>query len=355
MYDRSLNGIFEFMHIFPYLKSMAAEAPYFEQPRRKFKSFRKMNLKNDCTASSLEYINRFILLLGEYSVLAVAGWLAWKKEIPVGDVVVFQGLFLAVLSSLNGMFQLLPGWKSAQESAESISELLETEDTEDIDSKPELPSALADIAVRYVSFRYPHSRKAVFADFSCDIKAGSIVALTGANGTGKTTLLKLITGYLEPESGRVEIAGRALKEWRLRSFRQKVAYVFQDSLLITGTVRENITMKNTCYTEAEIAEALRLSGADGLVARLPEGLEHRIGFEGGGLSGGERQKLAIARALIRKPDILIFDEVTNHLDYESRMKIRALLISLRGKATVLMVSHDPELAALCDQEICLNN
>lgn len=355
MYDRSLNGIFEFMHIFPYLKSMAAEAPYFEQPRRKFKSFRKMNLKNDCTASSLEYINRFILLLGEYSVLAVAGWLAWKKEIPVGDVVVFQGLFLAVLSSLNGMFQLLPGWKSAQESAESISELLETEDTEDIDSKPELPSALADIAVRHVSFRYPHSRKAVFADFSCDIKAGSIVALTGANGTGKTTLLKLITGYLEPESGRVEIAGRELKEWRLRSFRQKVAYVFQDSLLITGTVRENITLKNSRYTEAEIAEALRLSGADGLVVRLPEGLEHRIGFEGGGLSGGERQKLAIARALIRKPDILIFDEVTNHLDYESRMKIRALLISLRGKATVLMVSHDPELAALCDQEICLNN
>ena len=136
-------------------------------------------------------------------------------------------------------------------------------------------------------------------------------------------------------------------------FRRRIASVFQESLLITGTIRDNITLKDDGYTDAELRRALELSGADALVARLPEGLEHRIGFDGGGLSGGERQKLAIARALIRRPDILIFDEVTNHLDYESRLKMRDMLTRLRGKCTVLLVSHDPELIKLCDRELHL--
>lgn len=124
-------------------------------------------------------------------------------------------------------------------------------------------------------------------------------------------------------------------------------------MLVTGTIRDNITLKNDRCTDAEIAEAARLAGADNLIARL--GLDHKIGAEGGGLSGGERQKLAIARALIRKPDILIFDEVTNHLDYESRIKMRDLVAEMHGKTTVLLVSHDPELVKLCDQEINLDN
>jgi len=123
--------------------------------------------------------------------------------------------------------------------------------------------------------------------------------------------------------------------------------------LISGTIRDNITLKNRNYTESDIVRALQFSGADELVARLPDGLNHKIGQDGGGLSGGERQKIAIARALIRDPDILIFDEVTNHLDYESRIKIRDLMISFRGRKTVIMVSHDPELIRLCDQEIKL--
>ena len=142
-------------------------------------------------------------------------------------------------------------------------------------------------------------------------------------------------------------------DWQIKSFRQKISYVFQDSLLITGTIRDNITLKNTEYTESDISEALQLSGADQIVARMPDGLDYKIGQNGGGLSGGERQKIAIARALIRKPEILIFDEVTNHLDFESRIKIREVILSLRGKTTIFLVSHDPELLKLCDQEIKL--
>jgi len=193
----------------------------------------------------------------------------------------------------------------------------------------------------------------IFHDFSCHIKSGNIIAVIGANGAGKTTFLRLFMGYLEPQSGSIMIAGKNLALLQKKSFRRRIASVFQDSLLITGSLRDNITLKNRDYTETDITEAIRLSGADSIVKRMPNGLEHRIGCDGGGLSGGEQQKIAIARALIRKPDILIFDEVTNHLDYESRIKIRELISQMRGKTTVFLVSHDPELIALCDQEIIL--
>ena len=353
LYDKSMNGIFEFMRIFPYLKLMDVGEQYVHSPKVRFRSFRKMNSKNDSCIILFESINKFILFLGEYFILGVAGWLAWKKFIPVGDVVIFQMLFLAVLNAFSGLFQLLPSLETTAESIRSMDELLKSEETEDITSGEEIPSARGDIVFRHISFCYPKTTRKIFDDFSCNIKGGSIVTVTGANGTGKTTFLRLVTGYLEPQKGSIEIASRKLSKWQKKSFRRRIASVFQDSLLITGTIRDNITLKNTDYTETEILEAIRLSGADSVIKRMPEGLEHRIGCDGGGLSGGERQKIAIARALIRKPDILIFDEVTNHLDYESRIMVKKLLVQMRGKKTIFLVSHDPDLIKLSDQEICL--
>ncbi|MCI6287214.1 MAG: ABC transporter ATP-binding protein/permease [Lentisphaeria bacterium] len=352
MYDHSINRIFEIMRIFPYLKSMAADEPYFSAPKAMFRTYRRVNTINDKTMMMFEFINRFFLIAGEYSVLGFAGWMAWKKKIPVGDVVMFQILFLSVLNSFSGMFQMLPNWKTARESMDSVCELLNTPDTEDVDSNQPVPSAFADISVKNLSFQYTGT-KPVFHDFSCEIKAGTIVALTGINGSGKTTLLKLLTGYLTPSSGHVAIGGNPLCSCQQKSFRQKISYVFQDSLLISGTLKDNITLKNIRYTEADIFEALLLSGADELVSRVPGGLNYKVGQNGDGLSGGERQKIAVARALIRKPEILVFDEVTNHLDYQSRTRVRDLILSFRGKVTVFMVSHDPELVKLCDQEINL--
>lgn len=353
LYDKSMNGIFEFMQIFPFLKSLNAGERYANYPKARFKSFRKLNCKNDRCAVCFEGINKFIMFLGEYSILGVAGWFAWKKSIPVGDIVIFQMLFLSVLNAFSGLFQLLPTFESTAESIRSMNELLKSEDTEDIESGEAISSANGDISIQHVSFAYPCSERMILHDFSCHIKSGNIIAVTGANGTGKTTFLRLLMGYLEPQSGSIMIAGKNLALLQKKSFRRRIASVFQDSLLITGSLRDNITLKNRDYTETDITEAIQLSGTDSIVKRMPNGLEHRIGCDGGGLSGGEQQKVAIARALIRKPDILIFDEVTNHLDYESRIKIRELISQMRGKTTVFLVSHDPELIALCDQEIIL--
>ena len=353
MYDRSINKIFEFIHIYPFLKSMAADIPFVQLPYSRFAKFRRINMFNDFTGIHFELYNRLILFSGEVSILGVAGYLAWQKVISIGEVVFFKVLFLSVLNAFSSLFQLLPMWETFKEAQRSIEDLCSCKQIENIDSGKEFTQLSDDIIAQNLSFKYPNSERLIFDKFNCKIFPGEIVAVTGTNGKGKTTLFKLLTGYLEPTSGKILLGNNNLHDFSKVSFRSKVAYVFQDALLITGTLQDNITLKNPCYSKSDIDKALTLSGADSVVARMPEGLNHKIGFDGCDLSGGERQKIAIARALIRKPQILIFDEVTNHLDYASRMQMRDLIVSLRGKTTILMVSHDPELIAMCDKEINL--
>ncbi len=353
--DHSVNRIFECMHVYSYLKSLAADAPYFRCTAGLLRRYRGLNLLHDRTEADFEHANRAVLFTGEYTILAAACFMAYRGDIPIGDVVVFQALFLSVLNALNGVFRLLPNMENLRESLVSVNELLTDGAVEDADSGVCIFSALGDIEAKDVVFAYPGNSRKILRNFSCRIPGGSIVGVTGANGAGKTTLLKLLTGALTPTAGSVSVDGIDLIRRNKMIFRSRIASVFQETLLITGTIRDNITLKDGRYTAGDIRRALELSGADAAVARMPEGLNHRIDFnDGGGLSGGERQKIAIARALIRHPDILVFDEVTNHLDYESRLKMRDLLASLRGKTTVLLVSHDPELIKLCDMEIHLS-
>lgn len=354
IYDRSINKIFEFIHIYPFLKSMAAHVPFAKFPNSRFEEFRQVNIFNDFTNIRFELYNRLILYIGEICILGVAGYLAWQKIITVGEVVFFQVLFLSVLNAFSSLFQLLPMREAINEARRSIEELHECTQLEDDNTGKEFTGLTGDIIAENLCFHYTDSERMIFDNFVCRISKGEIVAVTGVNGQGKTTLFKLLTGYLEPTAGKIRIGNDDLQNFSKISFRKKVSYVFQDSLLVTGSLKDNITLKNPCYTENDIEKALTLSGADSVVARMPDGINHKIGFDGSDLSGGERQKIAIARALIRQPEILILDEVTNHLDYTSRLKMRDLIISLHGKVTVLMVSHDPELIALCDQEINLN-
>lgn len=354
LYDRTMNSLFEFAHILPFLRSINAESPYILTASKKFDHIRNIHWLNDRGTISFKALNKIILYTGEYGILAIAGYYAWQNKIKIGDVVVFQVLFLSILNALTGIFQLLPSWEEIKESKKSLNELFSIPKTDNSPNAIPLTNKIKSIELRNVSFYYTKERE-IFTNYNCKITKGMVVALAGENGTGKTTLLRLFTGYLQPQKGNVYINDQLISHWKLETFRNKIAAVFQDSLLISGTLRDNITLKNKKYTAADIEFALKQSGADSLIKRLPNGIYHKIGSDGSGLSGGERQKIAIARALIRKPEILIFDEVTNHLDYDSRLKMRNLIISLRGHVTIFMVSHDPELLALCDKQIIIQH
>jgi ABC-type multidrug transport system fused ATPase/permease subunit len=172
------------------------------------------------------------------------------------------------------------------------------------------------------------------------VRRGDRVALVGANGSGKSTLLYLIAGFHRPQRGALAVNGVPYDRLRMRSLRAHLAIVAQNPFLFAGTVRENVAYGNASATPEAIREALRWAGADDFVAQLPEALDTLIGENGVRLSGGQRQRLVIARALLRRPDLLILDEPTNHLDDAGIASLIGSLDRLPFRPAVIVISHE---------------
>jgi ATP-binding cassette subfamily B protein len=194
------------------------------------------------------------------------------------------------------------------------------------------------IKLRGVGFKYG-CRAAVLKDVDLRIPAGKVVAIVGESGSGKSTLLKLLMRFYDPTAGRILIDRVDLRDFELASLRARIGVVSQEPFIFSGTVRENIALGLPGATLDEVIRAARAAGLDEFIAGLPERFETVIGERGANLSGGQRQRLAIARVLLRKPEILIFDEATSHLDTATERVIqRNLKTALAGK-TVILVAH----------------
>jgi ATP-binding cassette subfamily C protein len=210
------------------------------------------------------------------------------------------------------------------------------------------------LSLTEVSFTYPNASIPVLRDFSCSIAAGSIVAITGPSGVGKSTLADILAGLQVPDAGKmlcddVVIAGDDRFHWRHR-----VAYVSQEPLLLNDSVYNNLIWACPGASDDEVWQALRLSAAEDLVTALPEGIHTHIGDFGRSLSGGQRQRLAIARALLRKPLLLILDEATSALDAESEGQIYDTVSKLRGEITIVIISYQSRILELADSLINLS-
>ena len=347
--DHAFAVLFDSFRSLPFLRTLNAERRFADSPRQSLGDFKDGNCAMDGLTVSFGALLGVFLVVGEIAVLGVAGAFAAKGAIPVGDVVVYQMLFLAAMQSVQGIVSLLPETAALREGVDSLNEIF-------AHAPPRRGGvridAVESLDFRNVTFAYPGAyAKPVVKDFSATFRVGNVVALVGANGTGKTTILKLATSALEPQSGEILVNGSPMTAIDTESFRRRVGIVFQDSLLISGTIRDNITLRDPAFAQEDIDEAIALSGLEEVVKCLPLGLDTRVGLWGQSLSGGEMQRLAIARALIRKPSILVLDEVTNHLDMEARETFGRLLRSLAPGRIVLVVSHDPALINLCDEKI----
>ena len=347
--DDAFSTLFDFFHSLPFLQALDAGRRFADSPTASLAALKDGNCSLDRLMVAFGALLDVLLVVGEVSVLGIAGMLAVQGAIPVGDVVVYQMLFLTAMQSVQGIVSLLPETATLREGIDSLDEIL-------AHAPPPRGGrhvdAVQNIEFRNVTFAYPNSgAKSVIKDFSATFRAGNVIALVGANGTGKTTILKLATAVLEPQSGEILVNGQRMETFDASAFRRSIGIVFQDSLLVSGTVRDNITLRDPAFTDKDVAEATSLSGLDEVVKRLPDGLDTHVGLRGQSLSGGEMQRLAIARALVRKPGILVLDEVTNHLDAAARSSFGKLLRQLASDRIVLVVTHDPALTELCDEKI----
>lgn len=209
------------------------------------------------------------------------------------------------------------------------------------------PRLRQQIRMEQVSFAYGES--AILTDVSLIIPAGSFAAITGRSGSGKTTIVDLISGLLRPDSGQIWIDDTSLEEVDLHAWRSMIGYVPQETGLLHDSVLNNVTLGDPRLTEQDVEAALRAAGAWQFVASLPDGLNSVVGERGAMLSGGQRQRIVIARALVHKPALLILDEATSALDQEVERDIHQALNELRSQMTILSISHRPNLGALADR------
>ncbi len=204
---------------------------------------------------------------------------------------------------------------------------------------PELPRHRSSIEFKGVRFRYEGADRDALRGVDLNIAHGEFIAIVGPNGCGKTTLASLLVRLFDPTEGSVRIDGFDLEGVSLRSLRSQIGVVPQEPLLIRGSIRDNVTLGIDRVDERALARAMELAHADRFVAALPQGIDTMLGEGGTGLSGGQRQRLAIARALVRDPSVLILDEATSQIDAESEAQISAAIDGFRERRTVIAIAH----------------
>ncbi|MGW6225292.1 ABC transporter ATP-binding protein [Streptomyces olivaceus] len=259
--------------------------------------------------------------------------------VTAGDVVMLSAFLTTLTTSTTTLAGLAPVITKGLESVRSVGEVLQAPELEENEGKTELTALRGAVAFEGVGHVYESDGRPAVGDFTLTVEPGETIALVGASGAGKSTVLNLLIGFLRPTSGRLLLDGTDMTTLDLRTYRRFVSVVPQESVLFDGTVRENVAYGMDDADEESVRGALRHANALEFVDRLPRGLDTLVGEHGARLSGGQRQRLAIARALIRDPRVLILDEATSALDTRSEALVQQALARLLRGRTTFVVAH----------------
>jgi subfamily B ATP-binding cassette protein MsbA len=287
-------------------------------------------------------------------VMGVGAFQVMKGTASVGDMVVFFAYLQKLTAPMKSLSKVSVVLAKARASSERICALLaEAPEVVDRPGAVGAPAFAGGIEFRDLTFRYAPGRPAL-SRIQFRLFPGEKVALIGPSGAGKSTVLSLIARLYDPDSGAVLIDGRDVREYRLRSVREQISLVLQDTLLFSGSVKDNVAFGRPGATDEEIVEACELADADEFIRGLPDGYDTDIAERGCALSGGQRQRLALARAILRRSPILLLDEPTTGLDAASEEAvIRALERASQGRTTIL-VSHRPSCTRFVDRIVVLD-
>jgi subfamily B ATP-binding cassette protein MsbA len=314
-----------------------AEAERFAERNRKVLSTTlKSNQVWSIGHSQMEVIG----VIGVATIIWYGGYLVINGSMTPGAFFSFMAaMFMAYtpIKKLSGSNNLI---QQALAAAERVFDVLDL-DTEQSHDHGTLPLTRIKDSIEFqsVSLRYENHTIQALADIDLSIRVGEVVALVGSSGSGKTTLVSLLPRFYEPTAGRILLDGVPLSSYELKSLRAHIGIVSQETILFDDTIRNNIAFGRTDASQAEVEQAATLAYAHDFILRSPEGYDTIIGERGVKLSGGERQRLAIARAILRDPPVMILDEATSALDTESERIVQLALANLMKNRTTLVIAH----------------
>jgi subfamily B ATP-binding cassette protein MsbA len=314
-----------------------SEAARFQQSNRSFLSTTMKAIQVSSLGSShMEVIG----VVGVAAIIWYGGFLVINGSMTPGEFFSFlTAMFMAYapIRKLSGSNNSIQQALAAAERVFGVLDLKTEQDAEK--GQLELPRIAQSVTFDDVTFHYESQSVPALNDINLTIRAGEMVALVGSSGSGKTTLVNMIPRFYEPTAGRILIDGIDIQSYTLRSLRSQIGMVSQDVVLFDDSIRNNIAFGREDATDEDIVHAARLAYAHEFVERLPEGYQTVVGEKGVKLSGGERQRLAIARAILRDPPLLILDEATSALDTESERVVQLALANLMKNRTTVVIAH----------------
>jgi ATP-binding cassette, subfamily B, bacterial len=319
------------------IKSFTAEQYERDRLQRESNTYRRNNAKAIRLSAGFIPLIRILVLIGFTTLLVLGGMAAFSGRLSIASYSIALILIQQLLWSLVDLGEIFDSYQRAMASTRRIMDLLDTP-VQIQTGMLALTDVQGEVVFDQVTFAYPN-RDSVLKTLSLPIPAGKTTAIVGSTGSGKSTLVKLLLRFYDVQAGKITIDKLDIREVNLQDLRRTIGLVSQDVFLFHGTVAENIAYGTFDATEQEIITAAKVAEAHEFIERLPEGYQTIVGERGQKLSGGQRQRLAIARAVIKNPPILILDEATSAVDNETEAAIQRSLAQITKNRTTIAISH----------------
>ena len=346
----------EMTTLIPITRAHGLEQSALRQMYESFSNVKRAGLRLDAFNARFQAAAWVIFQIANVSCLVIAAWCAYYGyfDVSTGDVVLLSAYFGQLIGSVILLSSLAPFISKGLASVRSLGEVLESPDIEVNSGKKKVTNVQGNIEFKEVSLMYPGASTWALSQINVRAVPGKVTALVGASGSGKSTFINLVIGFLRPSKGHVLLDNQNMGELDMREVRKYVSMVPQESVLFDGSVRDNVTYGITNVSEEKFVQALKDANAWEFVSQLPDGPDTIVGERGARISGGQKQRLAIARALIRDPRILILDEATSALDSESENLIQQALLHLMRDRTTFVVAHRLSTIMRADEIIVLD-